>query len=196
MRHSTVPLLLVRAQPSGENNGRAIYTRNRIVVPLDGSEMAMRALPVAKALGETLGAPLALVRVVQPAATTPMSDARDPLDFARATGKARDYLTRVSRKLSSIGCAATSEVAIDNNPARAIIGHAEGDLVVMSTHSWPPLGRAVLGSVTDKVVRGSSGPVVVVPASTVVVGEVGVETPTADDEADWAVPLAAGAAIY
>jgi nucleotide-binding universal stress UspA family protein len=192
VRQSPLPVLLVRAEPSGENNAGSVYNRRRVVVPLDGSELAIRALPVAKTLAETLGSPLALLRVVQPATTTTISGRRDPMDTARAGAEAREYLTRVSRKLSSIGYAVSTEVVIDGNPAQAIIDHAQGDLVVMSTHARPPIERALLGSVTDKVVRGSRGPVVVVPASGAVRGAGGAEVPGSTQD-EWLVPV--GAAI-
>jgi nucleotide-binding universal stress UspA family protein len=195
VRRSSVPLLLVRAKPSGETNAGAIYTRQRIVVPLDGSEVAMRALPLAKTLAETLGAPLALLRVVQPAATGAVSDPRDPMAVARAACVAREYLDGVVRNLGSSG-GVTTQVAIDNNPAHAIIEHAEGDLVVMSTHSRSPLGRAVLGSVTDKVVRGSRGPVVVIPAASGAGSEARPESGEAGRELELAVQLPAGTVIY
>jgi nucleotide-binding universal stress UspA family protein len=164
LRAATVPLLLVRARPSGESNGGALYSRRRIVVPLDGSELAERALRPAISLSDTLGAPLSIVRVVSHRQIGGL-DSRDRMDLARASADARDYLKTVSSELTSQGLAVDTNILIDNNPAQAIIEHAGGDLVVMSTHSRPPLERAVLGSVTDKVVRGSQGPVVVIPGS-------------------------------
>lgn len=119
--------------------------------------------------------PLSLVRVVQPAfAAPPIGIAADELGGTNvevASAMAEAYLSNVSQRLRCKGIIATAEVVVDRNPAQAIIEHAAGDLVVMSTHSRPPVERAVLGSVTDKVVRGSGGPVVVIPACAALAGE-------------------------
>ena len=47
--------------------------------------------------------------------------------------------------------------------ATEILREADTDPIVMTTRGRGPVRRAVFGSVADKVVRGASGPVLVVP---------------------------------
>jgi nucleotide-binding universal stress UspA family protein len=199
VRRSNVPVLLIRARPSGESNAGPIYLPRRLVVPLDGSELAEGALVPAVGLSETLQAPIALVRVVPRFLTSaPMSSAPGILDFTdfqSARAGAASYLDSVAARLRDQGTSVTTELIVDQAVPQGIIDEAAGDLIVMSTHSRPPAQRAVLGSVTDKVVRGSRGPVVVIPAWSSFVG-------AADTEAEGEAPqmgangaLSAGAVV-
>jgi hypothetical protein len=81
------------------------------------------------------------------------------------------------------------------NAAQGIIDEAAGDLVVMSTHSRAPVQRAVLGSVTDKVVRGSRGPVVVIPAWSAFAGRAAGEG-AGHDESSATDPVSLPAVIW
>jgi nucleotide-binding universal stress UspA family protein len=77
----------------------------------------------------------------------------------------RDYLSHEAQQLRTAGVASVTEKAIDGYPATAIldeVGDAGDSLVVMATHARSGIGRWVLGSVTDRVVRHSTGPVLVV----------------------------------
>jgi nucleotide-binding universal stress UspA family protein len=175
VRRSEIPVLLIRARPSGESNAGPIYLPRRLVVPLDGSDLAEGALVPAIGLGETLHAPLALVRVVPRFLSTPIGSASgiwDFTDFQGAKDAAGAYLDGVAARLGERGVSVTTEVIVDQAVPQGIIDEAAGDLIVMSTHSREPIQRAVLGSVTDKVVRGSRGPVVVIPAWSPFVGAV------------------------
>ncbi|TKX83377.1 universal stress protein, partial [Halorubrum sp. SS5] len=69
---------------------------------------------------------------------------------------------------------------VEGSPSREIITHAEEagcDLVVMGTHGRGGIDRLLLGSVAEKVVRGSS-----VPVLTVRIGD-GEEPPSAAESA-------------
>ncbi|MFQ5530430.1 MAG: universal stress protein, partial [Gemmatimonadota bacterium] len=59
------------------------------------------------------------------------------------------------------------KVIFDDDPAHTIVAFASEqpiDLIVMATHGRTGVGRWLMGSVTSKVLRASSVPVVVVPA--------------------------------
>lgn len=118
-----------------------------IVVPLDGSEFAERALPVARALAERLGSGLLLV--------TTRSD-HDP-------EPPEDYLARVVESTPGLP---TRTLVIHEGPTAAAIAlvarEHPGRVVCMTTHGRGGLRWAVLGSVAEEVVRQSSDPVVLV----------------------------------
>ncbi len=112
-----------------------------VIAPLDGSDFALRALPVAASLADAFDAELLLV-------TTPMSlDQPDPSelpvwlpDAAAATGydRVRTELLREHDTIAAIaGC----------------VDSAEEPVLCMATHGRGALGTAVLGSVAQRAVR-------------------------------------------
>lgn len=64
--------------------------------------------------------------------------------------------------------ATTSFLVWDGDPAESIIAAAEAegaDIIVVGSHRRSPMGRAILGSVSDHVVREAVCPVLVVPSA-------------------------------
>lgn len=139
----------------------------RILVPLDGSKLAEQVVPYAAFLANGLGAEVHLLRAFDPLP----ADLSDPehglyVDslLAMERGAAQDYLETVAAPLREAGIAVASEVA-ESSPAERIVERAEEDpsaLVAMSTHGRSGLGRWLLGSVTDKVLRATRNPLLIV----------------------------------
>lgn len=150
-----------------------MYTR--VVVPLDGSALAERALPHAeRVLAE--GGTLILITVMEPG--LPMShfeavelaDTRDAARLARAVREAMErpreaaeaYLAGAVRKVTRGDLAVTTRV-LEGNPVERIVEAArDADLVVMSTHGRTGMARFLIGSVAERVVRHAPVPVLVV----------------------------------
>ena len=88
----------------------------RIVVPLDGSELAERALTHAENLARIIGCPLHLVRVIDTTQSTSYGldgmavDASSDQLIAEEESASRDYLARVERDLRSRGLELTTEI--------------------------------------------------------------------------------------
>lgn len=137
-------------------------TYDRILVPLDGSPFAEWALPFAEAIVRHRGR-LVLVRAVQ-AHVLPGGD--EPEAQRRTVAEAERYLAAVAGRLQ---VAAPAEVGVYYGSAAegilAEIGLRDAGLVVMATHGRGGLGRAVLGSVADEVLRHAPVPVLLVPAA-------------------------------
>ena len=117
-----------------------------VVVPLDGSTVAERALPVARALarGDT---PITLVAAVA---------ADDQVPPAAAM---------VRRAAADLGVPVSVDVLVGLPAASALVGYLRADrghLVVMTTHARTAIGELLLGSVADELVRRSTVPVVLV----------------------------------
>jgi nucleotide-binding universal stress UspA family protein len=134
-----------------------------ILLPLDGSPLAERALPYAAGIARRSGARVVLVEAVL-AHTLPGIDPSDAqLDV---TDRARDNLRAAAARLEAAGVEAEPHVYYDD-PVRAILDAARrqgADLIVMSTHGRSGLGRMVYGSVTDQVLRRATVPVLLVPS--------------------------------
>lgn len=123
---------------------------NNLVVPVDGSKLAEAVLPHVVALAKGLEAKVSLVRVA--------SD-------RSGDGDANAYLAQVAQRLRQDGVSSVEERLLHGEPAGAILDMLQpmqGAMVAMTTRGQSGLERWVLGSVTDRMVRYSGTPVLVV----------------------------------
>jgi nucleotide-binding universal stress UspA family protein len=171
VRRAAVPVLLLRiADTSGRPDERTVPRFGRILVPLDGSRQAAVVLDPAAALAQASGATLVLLRVVQPvpiASVPPMGFAGGAVvvDDAATQVLARDArqdLEREARELAERGVSAVEQhVIVEPGVARAILDFANRhrvDLIAMASHGRGA-SRLVIGSIADKLLRGSALPI-------------------------------------
>jgi nucleotide-binding universal stress UspA family protein len=135
----------------------------RILVPLDGSTLAEAALPDALDLARQAGSTLILLRAVE--AHTIVGD---PVDAqVRVVREAERYLEDVAARLRGQGVAKI-ETSVWYGPAPPSIVDAarlrKADLVVMFSHGRSGVGRLVLGSVAESVLRASTVPILLLRA--------------------------------
>jgi nucleotide-binding universal stress UspA family protein len=139
-----------------------------ILVPLDGSPLAERALPYAEALARPGGGRLVLVRAV-PYLTRPAGDEHfRTLAAARdaAAREARAYLDGVVGQLGRRGVAANVAAPYEEE-ADGILAEARragADLIAMATHGRGGLGRWLYGSVAEEVIARTTLPVLLARA--------------------------------
>jgi nucleotide-binding universal stress UspA family protein len=131
----------------------------QILVPLDGSALAQAALVPALELARKYGARLLLMRAAE-AHTPPMAD---PIDAqVAAVREAEQYLAGVRDQVKRAGATDVDVSVWYGAPAQAIVEAAKyrkADLIVMSTHGRSGIGRLVLGSVAEKVLRATAVPI-------------------------------------
>ena len=140
---------------------------NLIVVPLDWSHWAEHALPPAAAIARAARARLRLVLVHQ--LPEPPGD-RESLKLYTTMEVAvrksqRGYLRGVAARLRDAFGLQVASVSPDGPVGPTLIryvGELGADLVVMASHGRGALGRALLGSVADHVVRTAAVPVLLV----------------------------------
>jgi nucleotide-binding universal stress UspA family protein len=141
---------------------------SRILVPLDGSSLAERALPCARMLARGLGAELALFRAI---ALPPdfeeilsVVDLEPERPLAQLAADADDYLCRVGSRLEEDGLCVQKVVQL-GRAAEAIVDYAEKvgiQLTVMATHGHSGVSRWRHGSVAERVLQSASVPVLIV----------------------------------
>lgn len=140
----------------------------RILVPLDGSELAERALPIAARLARASEGVLVLLRVAaiplenQPGKTPEQAYGEKALEKGLDT--AQEYLESVARSNELVNIDIEAE-ALLGAVAPTILSCAqslEADMIVMCSHGYTGFKRWSMGSVTQKVVRQSPVPVLVV----------------------------------
>lgn len=147
----------------------------RILVPLDGSEVGEAALPYVEELVSKL-APntkvevtlLQVITMLTHHVTIDASVVRVVLytgkELEQIRNEAKDYLHRVGERLRSKGITVKAKVST-GHAAEEIIKAAketEAGLIAMSTHGRSGVRRWALGSVTDKVLQEGTIPVLTV----------------------------------
>lgn len=151
-----------------------------VLVPLDGSELAYKALDYAAEVTEK-GGTITLLMAVEPPESIaygmygahpvapgavidrPLSDFQAISDSFMAQGK--EYLQKRAAELQKAGYKVNSKVEF-GGAADLIIETAESakvDAIVMSTHGRSGLSRWILGSITSKVLGAAPCPVLVIP---------------------------------
>ena len=167
VRSSPVPVLVL-SPLAVERCAQAEHQLQTVVVPLDGSPMAEAVLPHAEGLAQALSMEVRLLRVVS---TGPLAyyggegAAVDtfPLD-QELQEEAAAYLNHVAAALTSRGLAANCTVT-GGSTAMAIVDQVKDMrrcLVAICTHGRAGLGRLLIGSVADTLIRHAGMPVLVV----------------------------------
>jgi len=148
----------------------------RILIPLDGSNVGEAALSYVKELVSKLSpqakVEITLLQVVSPLthyvfageamAPTPYTDQEIEQNKKQAMG----YLKKAGKGLRSQGVTVKTKVVI-GSAAEEIISVADeinADLIAMSTHGRSGISRWAFGSITGRVLRGGHKPVLVVRA--------------------------------
>ena len=136
----------------------------RILVPLDGSPLSETAIPFAKALAAETGCDLSLLSVWEVLAEELETVGAAHARVLRDQGMRyfRTYLTNITAGLQD--CFVSCEVRAGHPAFEIMLAAAEldADFVVMASHGRRGASERRRGSVADKVLRGSSVPVLVV----------------------------------
>ena len=138
----------------------------KILVPLDGSELAKKALDHAEKLGKFFESEIFLFQVVpfmpiygSPELVTPL------IIDEKQKESAEKYLATLAEGLRQRGLNVTTIVRTGQQVAVEIIDFAKEsgvDLIVMSTHGRSGVSRWVFGSVAERVLREGNTPILMV----------------------------------
>jgi nucleotide-binding universal stress UspA family protein len=138
----------------------------KILVPLDGSELAKKALDEAEKLAKTFDSEIILIQVVHflpiygsPELVTPL------IVDEKQKESAEKYLTNLTEELKKRGLKATCVVRTGQQVAVEIIDFAKEsgiELIVMCTHGRSGITRWVLGSVAHKVLTRAETPILLI----------------------------------
>jgi nucleotide-binding universal stress UspA family protein len=171
----TSDVLLVRPE---EGVGSGDVQLKTLLVPLDGSELAEKVLPTVFEMAKRLDLGVQLLHVTKrvyigpPDAFLPVVGAIPNLKEVWEHDKAvaNKYLTEKVEQLRAQGLTRASCVIIEggvDGAAAEIIDHAQKlseSLIAMTSHGRSSIGRWLMGSVTERVVRHSRSPVLVIRA--------------------------------
>jgi nucleotide-binding universal stress UspA family protein len=133
-----------------------------ILVPLDGSNLAEAALTPAMEIARESGGSLVLLRAAV-GHSRPMADPTEAQ--VQAVREAEEYLAEVRARVATAGVANAETSVWYGPPVEAIVEAAryrKADLIVMSSHGRSGLGRLVLGSIAESVLRSTSVPILLI----------------------------------
>jgi nucleotide-binding universal stress UspA family protein len=165
VRASHVPILLLRpSEAMGAPDRARVF--QRILIPLDGSARSEAIVAPALALGQSTQAEYTLLHIVAPfivGVTPPFLAPRDfdPERTGRLQAEAQSYLDAVAELLRETGARVQTRVVVSEQTAAVILeeaGRHNSDLIAISTIGRSGLVRLLIGSVADKVLRGTALP--------------------------------------
>lgn len=143
-----------------------------VIMPMDGTPVSASVLPTALRVAHLFGTGVRVVRVFDVSHDT-LTTRAGMLGASDAGQELRVQmgreLERVAARAQAAGVAASSTVLEGDDVARTLLDHARrvgATAIVMMTSAKGLLGRATLGSVSDRVMREAGLPVVLVPPTT------------------------------
>ena len=165
---SSLPTLTITPERAKAYWGPDV-TLAKIMVPLDGSELAEAALPYAEDLAKALSLEVVIVRAVN------VGGFYAPYTYYPTIGPEKmetevqelaiQYIRNAAEELRTKGVD-TDWKLVKGPYAEAIVELAQKtpqDIIVMATHGRSGVTRWILGSITEGVVRASGDPVLVIP---------------------------------
>jgi len=135
----------------------------KILVPLDGSELAKKGLQEAEKLAKVFNSEIILFQVVPFMPIYGSPELVTPLIIDEKQKEAAErYLTNLTEELKERGFKVTATVRTGQQVAVEIIDYAKEsgvDLIVMCTHGRSGITRWVLGSIAHKVLTRAETPI-------------------------------------
>jgi len=133
----------------------------RILVGVDGSENALRAVEFAGMMAKGFNSEVTLVLVLTPSDHELLSGKATYMEKGAKLGGER--LKAAEQLLGRLGVSYRSEVEL-GHPAEQLLRLAKDhDLVVVGTRGLSPFKEALIGSTSHRLVQGGKVPVLVVP---------------------------------
>jgi nucleotide-binding universal stress UspA family protein len=160
------PIVMVRPQDGRQPEVNGEHRFSTILVPLDGSDLSEAALDHAVAFGELFDAAYHLTRVVAypmdiASPYLPQTVQMNQAIVDEAREGAANYLEERAERMRRRGLRVTTSVIVDAQAGHGILREIEEvgcDMIAMATHGRAGLSRAILGSAADKVLRGTTVP--------------------------------------
>ena len=164
-RLAGLPVLLIRPDASNVENMELEWRCERIVVLLDGSDLAQKILKPVTMLGLALSAQVILVtalnagtRIALGYPPVPMGGPLESTDWDSHT--AETYLARIAQKLRGKGLMVDTRVVKGDQPAEEAIGgiicDLNADMIAIATRGRGGVMRLAFGSVAGSLMRSNA----------------------------------------
>jgi nucleotide-binding universal stress UspA family protein len=169
LRRTRVPLIIVKVKETqGDNLPSVLF--ERILVALDGSELAARVVPFVAGIAEKLSSQVVLLRVIETERQVHnlgRIDSVPYIEYGMESEKKRavEYLEQERQKFISPG--RVTIMVKTGNVAQEIITYAKQNncsLIALSSHTHSGLESWVIGSVTNKILHAANKSILFVPS--------------------------------
>lgn len=166
IRHSTASILLMRPLPLADFQ-KNLGEFKRVLIPLAENSYSEQIVSVATQLAGREDVGYTLFRVLPPISPAVQAVAsREELEQMSSSLRAQadQQLSRLEQGIWANGYDADSQIRVSGHVAQSILQYVTDndiDLIAMATHGKGALGRLLVGSVTDKIIRGTNVPVLV-----------------------------------
>jgi len=164
-RHAHCPVLVVRGDGRGEEN----YLPGRILLALDGSEDAAAAANAAAEISGAIGSELHVVHALptepRPPYPHPFAGEGWEAGLERAKHDARAFVDRRAERMEAEGAEVKDAHLALGEPDHEIVKLGEeldAAIIVIGSRGLGGMRRALMGSVSDSVVRHAHCPVLVI----------------------------------
>jgi nucleotide-binding universal stress UspA family protein len=171
LARTAAPVLVVPGGATGESPRLLEFAGSLVILPLDGSLLAEKALPLALRIARQYDRTLLLFQVIPPVPIIAAGPETYPLvrdTTVAELREAQEYLAKLRERLERTENVAVQTIFHRGVPAEAILALAAtkpGSILVMSTHGRTALVRVVMGSVTLAVARKTAIPLLIVPTA-------------------------------
>lgn len=140
---------------------------NKILVPIDGSDMAWHALEHARALGEKFNSEITVIHVVQPYNTIPSIDGSPlfiPRDIDDIQQTGRTLLKQAEEKMAGYPYPLETKIEFGYPAERILhlVKESNFSLIVMGNRGLSGIAEFLLGGVVSRVTQHSTIPVLIV----------------------------------
>jgi nucleotide-binding universal stress UspA family protein len=167
-----IPVMIVRLQNAPRIGGKERLI-DRLLIPLDGSDLSKQALPAAEELASRLEAGIILFQMANMILTYDNgTEGEAYIDYAKFDDiekkRVNAEMTALETDLKKRGLFATGVVTSGFDAASEIIEMCQKsdiDLIIMSTHGRSGVSRWVFGNIAEKVLRHGQTPVLLIKAS-------------------------------
>jgi nucleotide-binding universal stress UspA family protein len=147
-----------------EGPGREEFKLAKLLVPVDFSECSKNALANAVSFARRFKAELLLLHVVEPYAPYPEMTAWDAASFEAGSREFAQQELQILRQniQPKIPCSIILKIGKASREIVEVAKESGVDLIIISTHGYTGLSRALLGSTTEQLVRQAGCPELVV----------------------------------
>lgn len=138
---------------------------HRVVVALDGSPVAERAIALSSVIADTFGGPLTLVRVLESRHGNGELRGLDAFAWEAERNQAHDYLSHAQQRLEQAG-ASVDVSLMEGAPAEQVLSLAQqvgANLLLVTSHGQGGPSRWRLGSTAQKITNRADASILLVP---------------------------------
>lgn len=170
LQRASVPVLLIKVKGCPAATGTE-KTINKVLIPLDGSELGEAALPHVRELANKIPVEVILFQVVERGMYVHTVGGLNYVPFKEPVlesmkKRAEEYLKKTGEKLTSTKATIRREVRT-GDVAEEIIKYADEanvNLIAMSTHGYSGVKEWIMGGVAHKVLQAANKPMLLVRA--------------------------------